>query len=284
MYKEFNLENVKEVYGRLKTLTDDYNYKNFEVAFLIMERLGNIEDGEQITENLIKKVEEIAENSESLVSDYCIEELEELEELDEELEEEIYNTKIETVYLKDLYNDSLLEFLDIRTLNNDWKIKELKNGNEIGYNIYDTENDNYNFNDYDKQMVSKEKILNTVFFRELEFFIEEEDIENWAIDEGIETIDNIFNKFIEIGKKYGLLTDEQEINYKNRYNERTKEVRETLREENIENIEKAIEEIEKEIEYEKKKQDICGYGSGDMAYLMELEEKLEELQEKLEEL
>lgn len=137
MYKEFNLENVKEVYGRLKTLTEDYNYKNFEVAFLIMERLGNIEDGEQITENLIKKVEEIAENSESLVSDYCIEEL---EKIDEELEE------------------------------------------------------------------------------------------------------------------------------------------------NIENIEKAIEEIEKEIEYEKKKQDICGYGSGDMAYLMELEEKLEELQEKLEEL
>ena len=281
MYKEFNLENVKEVYGRLKTLTDDYNYKNFEVAFLIMERLGNIEDGEQITEDLIKKVEEIAENSESLVSDYCIEEL---EELDEELEEEIYNTKIETVYLKDLYNDSLLEFLDIRTLNNDWKIKELKNGNEIGYNIYDTENDSYNFNDYDKQMVSKEKILNTVFFRELEFFMVEENIEDWAVDEGIETIDNIFNKFIEIGKKYGLLTDEQEMNYKNRYNERTREVRETLREENIENIEKAIEEIEKEIEYEKKKQDICGYGSGDMAYLMELEEKLEELQEKLEEL
>ena len=45
-----------------------------------------------------------------------------------------------------------------------------------------------------------------------------------------------------------------------------------------------IEEIEKEIEYEKKKQDICGYGSSDMTYLMELEEKLEELQEKLEEL
>lgn len=281
MYKEFNLENVKEVYGRLKTLTDDYNYKNFEVAFLIMERLGNIEDGEQITEDLIKKVEEIAENSESLVSDYCIEEL---EELDEELEEEIYNTKIETVYLKDLYNDNLLEFLDIKILNNDWKIKELRNGNEVGYNIYDTENDSYNFNDYDKQMVSKEKILDTVFFRELEFFMVEENIEDWAVDEGIETIDNIFNKFIEIGKKYGLLTDEQEINYKNRYNERTKEVRETLREENIENIEKAIEEIEKEIEYEKKKQDICGYGSGDMAYLMELEEKLEELQEKLEEL
>lgn len=281
MYKEFNLENVKEVYDRLQTLTEDYNYKNFEVAFLIMERVESIENSGQITENLIKKVEEIAENSESLVSDYCIEEL---EELDEELEEEIYNTKIETVYLKDLYNDNLLEFLDIKTLNNDWKIKELRNGSEVGYNIYDTENDSYNFNDYDKQMVSKEKILNTVFFRELEFFMVEENIEDWAVDEGIETIDNIFNKFIEIGKKYGLLTDEQEINYKNRYNERTKEVRETLREENIENIEKAIEEIEKEIEYEKKKQDICGYGSGDMAYLMELEEKLEELQEKLEEL
>ena len=281
MYKEFNLENVKEVYDRLQTLTEDYNYKNFEVAFLIMERVESIENSGQITEDLIKKVEEIAENSESLVSDYCIEEL---EELDEELEEEIYNTKIETVYLKDLYNDNLLEFLDIKTLNNDWKIKELRNGNEVGYNIYDTENDSYNFNDYDKQMVSKEKILNTVFFRELEFFMVEENIEDWAVDEGIETIDNIFNKFIEIGKKYGLLTDEQEINYKNRYNERTKEVRETLREENIENIEKAIEEIEKEIEYEKKKQDICGYGSGDMAYLMELEEKLEELQEKLEEL
>lgn len=281
MYKEFNLENVREVYDRLQTLTEDYNYKNFEVAFLIMERVESIENSEQITEDLIKKVEEIAENSESLVSDYCIEEL---EELDEELEEEIYNTETETVYLKDLYNDSLLEFLDIRTLNNDWKIKELKNGNKVGYNIYDTENDSYNFNDYDNQMVSKEEILDTVFFRELEFFMVEENIEDWAVDEGIETIDNIFNKFIEIGKKYGLLTDEQEISYKNRYNERTKEVRETLREEDIENIEKAIEEIEKEIEYEKKKQDICGYGSSDMAYLMELEEKLEELQEKLEEL
>ena len=281
MYKEFNLENVREVYDRLQTLTEDYNYKNFEVAFLIMERVESIENSEQITEDLIKKVEEIAENSESLVSDYCIEEL---EELDEELEEEIYNTETETVYLKDLYNDSLLEFLDIRTLNNDWKIKELKNGNEVGYNIYDTENDSYNFNDYDKQMVSKEKILNTVFFRELEFFMEEEDIENWAIDEGIETIDNIFNKFIEIGKKYGLLTDEQEMNYKNRYNERTKEVRETLGEENIENIEKAIEELEKEIEYERRKQQVCGYSKRDEMYLEELQEKLEELQEKLEEL
>lgn len=281
MYKEFNLENVREVYDRLQTLTEDYNYKNFEVAFLIMERVESIENSEQITEDLIKKVEEIAENSESLVSDYCIEEL---EELDEELEEEIYNTETETVYLKDLYNDSLLEFLDIRTLNNDWKIKELKNGNKVGYNIYDTENDSYNFNDYDNQMVSKEEILDTVFFRELEFFMVEENIEDWAVDEGIETIDNIFNKFIEIGKKYGLLTDEQEINYKNRYNERTKEVRETLREENIENIEKAIEELEKEIEYERRKQQVCGYSKRDEMYLEELQEKLEELQEKLEEL
>ena len=281
MYKEFNLENVREVYDRLQTLTEDYNYKNFEVAFLIMERVESIENSEQITEDLIKKVEEIAENSESLVSDYCIEEL---EELDEELEEEIYNTETEIVYLKDLYNDSLLEFLDIRTLNNDWKIKELKNGNKVGYNIYDTENDSYNFNDYDNQMVSKEEILDTVFFRELEFFMVEENIEDWAVDEGIETIDNIFNKFIEIGKKYGLLTDEQEINYKNRYNERTKEVRETLREENIENIEKAIEELEKEIEYERRKQQVCGYSKRDEMYLEELQEKLEELQEKLEEL
>lgn len=281
MYKEFNLENVREVYDRLQTLTEDYNYKNFEVAFLIMERVESIENSEQITEDLIKKVEEIAENSESLVSDYCIEEL---EELDEELEEEIYNTKTETVYLKDLYNDSLLEFLDIRTLNNDWKIKELKNGNKVGYNIYDTENDSYNFNDYDNQMVSKEEILDTVFFRELEFFMVEENIEDWAVDEGIETIDNIFNKFIEIGKKYGLLTDEQEMNYKNRYNERTKEVRETLGEENIENIEKAIEELEKEIEYERRKQQVCGYSKRDEMYLEELQEKLEELQEKLEEL
>lgn len=86
MVKDFNLENVKEVYKKLKEITEEHNYRTFEVAFLIMERLDNvINDENEITDDLVKKVYDISNIDGSLLTDYVVEELDILE---RELEEE----------------------------------------------------------------------------------------------------------------------------------------------------------------------------------------------------
>lgn len=86
MVKDFNLENVKEVYKMLEEITSKYHYSNFEVAFLIMERLDNIiGNADEITEDLVKKVWQVADNDGSLLADDILYGLENIE---RELEEE----------------------------------------------------------------------------------------------------------------------------------------------------------------------------------------------------
>lgn len=86
MVKDFNLENVKEVYKMLEEITSKYHYSNFEVAFLIMERLDNIiGNADEITEDLVKKVWQVADNDGSLLADDILYGLEDIE---RELEEE----------------------------------------------------------------------------------------------------------------------------------------------------------------------------------------------------
>ena len=89
MVKDFNLENVKEVYKMLEEITNKYHYSNFEVAFLIMERLDNIiSNADEITEDLVKKVWQVADNDGSLLADDILYGLEDIErELEEEEEE-----------------------------------------------------------------------------------------------------------------------------------------------------------------------------------------------------
>lgn len=86
MVKDFNLENVKEVYKMLEEITSKYHYSNFEVAFLIMERLDNIiGNADEITEDLVEKVWQVADNDGSLLADDILYGLEDIE---RELEEE----------------------------------------------------------------------------------------------------------------------------------------------------------------------------------------------------
>ena len=86
MRKDFNLKNVKEVYKMLEEITSKYHYSNFEVAFLIMERLDNIiGNADEITEDLVKKVWQVADNDGSLLADDILYGLEDIE---RELEEE----------------------------------------------------------------------------------------------------------------------------------------------------------------------------------------------------
>lgn len=89
MRKDFNLKNVKEVYKMLEEITNKYHYSNFEVAFLIMERLDNIiGNADEITEDLVKKVWQVADNDGSLLADDILYGLEDIErELEEEEEE-----------------------------------------------------------------------------------------------------------------------------------------------------------------------------------------------------
>lgn len=80
-----NLEKVKEIWKELQRIANVHNYREFEVAFLISERLDNvINDDEQITDDLVKKVYDISKYEDTLLND-CVNE--KLDNLAQEIEE-----------------------------------------------------------------------------------------------------------------------------------------------------------------------------------------------------
>ena len=79
-------EKVKEIFEKISKLADTKNYREFEIAYLIMERLDNvISDKEEITDDIINKVYDISNSVDTLLDSYVNEELDILsQELDEE--------------------------------------------------------------------------------------------------------------------------------------------------------------------------------------------------------
>lgn len=79
-------EKVKEIFEEISKLTDTKNYREFEIAYLIMERLDNvISDKEEITDDIINKVYDISNSVDTLLDSYVNEEL---DILSQELEDE----------------------------------------------------------------------------------------------------------------------------------------------------------------------------------------------------
>ena len=75
-----DFEKVKRVYEKLKEIEKDCGYREFEVAYLILERLDNVIDDEaDITKEVVEKVNEIADNVDTLLDEYVNEELDNLE-------------------------------------------------------------------------------------------------------------------------------------------------------------------------------------------------------------
>ena len=75
-----DFEKVKRAYEKLKEIEKDCGYREFEVAYLILERLDNIIDDEvDITEEIVEKVNEIADSVDTLLDEYVNEELDNLE-------------------------------------------------------------------------------------------------------------------------------------------------------------------------------------------------------------
>ena len=81
-----DLEKVKRAYEKLKEIEKDCGYREFEVAYLILERLDNVIDDEvNITKEVVEKVNEIADSVDTLLDSYVNEEL---DILSQELEDE----------------------------------------------------------------------------------------------------------------------------------------------------------------------------------------------------
>lgn len=79
-------EKVKEIFEEISKLADIKNYREFEIAYLIMERLDNvISDKEEITDDIINKVYDISNSVDTLLDSYVNEEL---DILSQELEDE----------------------------------------------------------------------------------------------------------------------------------------------------------------------------------------------------
>lgn len=77
---EVDIEKVKEIWEKLQDIMSANNYKEFEVAYLIAERLDNvISDKEEITKYIVKKVEDISQSVDTLLDEYVSDELDSLE-------------------------------------------------------------------------------------------------------------------------------------------------------------------------------------------------------------
>ena len=75
-----DFEKVKRAYEKLKEIQEDYGYREFEIAYLILERLDNVIDNEEdITKEVVEKVNEIADSVDTLLDEYVNEELDNLE-------------------------------------------------------------------------------------------------------------------------------------------------------------------------------------------------------------
>ena len=75
-----DLEKVKRAYEKWKEVEKDCGYREFEVAYLILERLDNVIDNEaDITKEVVEKVNEIADSVDTLLDEYVNEELDNLE-------------------------------------------------------------------------------------------------------------------------------------------------------------------------------------------------------------
>lgn len=84
-----NVEKVKEIWKVLQEITTGWNYKEFEVAYLMNERLDDVITNEnEITEEITNKVYDIAQSVDSLLDEYVREELDNLSREYEENEEE----------------------------------------------------------------------------------------------------------------------------------------------------------------------------------------------------
>jgi hypothetical protein len=69
-----NVEQVKKMYGELEKLTNE-DYRSFELALLIMQRLDYLIGKDDITQELVDKVSEVADYDGSMLNDNIVAEL-----------------------------------------------------------------------------------------------------------------------------------------------------------------------------------------------------------------
>ena len=139
--------------------------------------------------------------------------------------EELFNMNYEnTSFEKELQDkeksfelDSFLDFYE-------WSIVKYPSGK---YNIKDEQCNTFDF----EENTTFDRILNRVYFRMFDYFIDEEDIEGLINDGDSRYVKNTYESYIKIGENLKLLDDETKKHYTNWFQEIVKD---KLKEDNVE--------------------------------------------------
>lgn len=106
------------------------------------------------------------------------------------------------------YTSELDNFLDFY----DWTLEKYPDGK---YNIKDRQCNTFDF----EENTTLDEVLNRVYFRMFDYFIDEEDIEGLIEEGSFDYVKKVYESYMKIGEKLKLLNEENIKNYTNWFDE-----------------------------------------------------------------
>lgn len=127
--------------------------------------------------------------------------------------EELFNMNYNyTNFKNELHDKEIAKELDDFLEFYDWSITKYPNGK---YNIKDEQCNTFDF----EENTTLDKIINRVYFRMVDYFMDENDVEDLIEENNFDYVKKEYENYIKIGKKLNLLNEEKLKQYENWFEE-----------------------------------------------------------------